>query len=136
MPKTQTRTSRVPKTRLGSARRPSGYLMPLLYLFVWVIREDYEMRFNGCTCKVCKGIAVGAAGLVFANYVYPTAYGDECWDQPKVKLYCQSFVPEQPHTHNDHQPPINWVRSLTTVASSTSSSSTTMVNHWSFKPIG
>jgi hypothetical protein len=101
----------------------------MLYLIVWVIREDYEMRFNGCGCKVCKGIAVGAAGLVFANYVYPTAYGDECWDQPQVRLYCQSFVPEQPHTHNDHGR-INWVQSLTTVASSTSSITTT------FRPIG
>jgi hypothetical protein len=28
------------------------------------------MRFNGCGCKACKAVAVGAAGLFFANYVY------------------------------------------------------------------
>jgi hypothetical protein len=78
-----------------------------------VIRKDYEMRFNGCKCKACQAAAVGAAGLVFISYVYPTAYGDECWHTPEARIYCQSFVPEQPHTHN------------ATVASSTSSITTT-----------
>jgi hypothetical protein len=54
------------------------------------------MRFNGCRCKACQTIAISAASLIFASYVYPTAYGDECWDQPQVRLYCQAFVPEQP----------------------------------------
>jgi hypothetical protein len=61
--------------------------------------------FKGCECHLCKAIALGTASLFVANYVYPTAYGDECWDQPKVGLYCQSFVPEQPHgPHGDQRP--------------------------------
>jgi hypothetical protein len=80
------------------------------------------MRFNGCRCKACQTIAISAASLIFASYVYPTAYGDECWDQPQVRLYCQAFVPEQPHTHSDHGT-IHWVRiSSVTVGSSAASS--------------
>jgi hypothetical protein len=92
------------------------------------------MRFNGCKCKACKAVAVGAAGLFFANYV--TAYGDECWDkQPQGRIYCQSVLPEQPHTHND-QGRINWVRSPATVVSSTSSNYSNPVMSFSFKRIG
>jgi hypothetical protein len=92
------------------------------------------MRFNGCGCRACKAVAVGAAGLFFANYVYPTAYSDECWHRSEVRLYCQSVLPEQPHGPETDQRPINWVRGLVTVASSTSSSAATVNPDFSFKP--
>jgi hypothetical protein len=81
------------------------------------------MRFNGCRCKACKTIAIGAASLFVVTNVYPTAYGDECWDQPTVRLYCQAFVPEQPHSPHSDQGSIHSVRiSSVTVGSSAASS--------------
>jgi hypothetical protein len=93
------------------------------------------MTFKGCKGAPCKCAAAGAACLCFATYVYPTAYGDECWHKPEVGLYCQSFLPEQPHSHSD-QGRINFVRSHVTVAASTSSISAMLSPDWHIKPVG
>src|ERR1700757_2845211 len=92
--------------------------------------ELRSVTFEGCKGAGCKGVAVSVAGIFFASFVYPTAYGDECWDRPQAWHYCQPFMPEQPHDHNDHRP-ANEQRSIQImISSSTSSSSPSSTSAW------
>jgi hypothetical protein len=76
------------------------------------------MRFNGCTCKACQAAALGVV-LIAA-----TPHHDQFCEQQHKPTYC-NLPWDMPHgPHNNHRP-INWVQSLTTVASSTSSITTT-----------
>jgi hypothetical protein len=88
-------------------------------------QEDViKMLFNRCECKACRTIAVATVTFLV---VYPIAYGDECWDKPQVRLYCQSLLPEQPHDHHGDQRPLNEQRTIT-ITSSIASSNNAVTN--------
>jgi hypothetical protein len=91
------------------------------------------MTFEGCKCAVCKCAAIGLGCWC----VVAAAPHDQFCEQQHRPTYC-NLAWDLPHgPHNNHQPPINWVRSLTTVASSTSSSTSAMLNpDFFFKPPG
>jgi len=110
------------------ARRPPGYL-PMLYLIVWVIREDYEMRFNGCTCKACQAAAVGV--VLFAA----TPHHDQFCEQQHKPTYC-NLAWDLPHGPHNDQGSINTVRSQLLVSSSTSSISAMLNPDFFIKPPG
>jgi hypothetical protein len=101
----------------------------LLYPFDVIRRSFILMTFNGCKGAPCKCAAVGVVCLCVAAM----SHGQFCEQQHRA-TYCNPAW-DLPHGPHSDQPTINWVR---TVVSSTSSSSTAMETNThflaSFKP--
>ena len=78
------------------------------------------MTFKGCTCNLCKSMAVGVASwsvVTFANH--------DQFCQEHRPTYCNLSRDVAHGPHND--PPIRWIRAIAPVIASTSRSTSVMI---------